>query len=95
MHDASTPAPPDFTKGINADALADGGLMLGHVADEEVVLARNGDEIFAVAAHCTHYHGPLVDGLVVGNTVRCPWHHACFNLRDGDALRAPALDPIA
>jgi NADPH-dependent 2,4-dienoyl-CoA reductase/sulfur reductase-like enzyme/nitrite reductase/ring-hydroxylating ferredoxin subunit len=88
-------APPDLTKGISTDSLQDGGMLVGSVGDEEVVLARSGTRLFAVGAHCTHYHGPLADGLIVGDTVRCPWHHACFNLHTGEAVRAPALDSIA
>src|SRR5262249_25496063 len=56
---------------------------------------RRAGEIFALSAHCTHYHGPLAEGLVVDGTIRCPWHHACFDLRSGEALRAPAFDPLA
>jgi NADPH-dependent 2,4-dienoyl-CoA reductase/sulfur reductase-like enzyme/nitrite reductase/ring-hydroxylating ferredoxin subunit len=70
-------------------------MILGHVGKDDVLLARTGDRFFAVGAHCTHYHGPLAEGLRVGDTVRCPWHHACFSLETGEALRAPALDPIA
>jgi NADPH-dependent 2,4-dienoyl-CoA reductase/sulfur reductase-like enzyme/nitrite reductase/ring-hydroxylating ferredoxin subunit len=69
-------------------------MILGRVGDEEVVLARSGTELFAIRAQCSHYRGPLAEGLMVGDTVRCPWHHACFSLRTGEALRAPALDPI-
>jgi apoptosis-inducing factor 3 len=94
MADSDEAARPDFGDGIAVNALQDGGMLLGHVGGEDVLLARAGGELFAVGAHCTHYHGPLVDGLIVGDTVRCPWHHACFSLRSGEALRAPALDPI-
>src|SRR5258706_2864851 len=87
-------AGPDLAQGIALAQLPDGGKLVGHVGDEEILLVRRGTEIFAVAAHCTHYHGPLGDGLVVGDTVRCPWHHACFDLRTGEALRAPALSPL-
>jgi NADPH-dependent 2,4-dienoyl-CoA reductase/sulfur reductase-like enzyme/nitrite reductase/ring-hydroxylating ferredoxin subunit len=85
---------PDFGNGFSIHDLSDGGMKLGHVDDEELLLVRRGDEFFAVGAHCTHYGGPLADGLIVDGTVRCPWHHACFSLKDGEALRAPALDPI-
>jgi len=95
MDNADEASRPDLGKGIVISALPDGGMLLGHVAGEDVLIARAGDDLFAVGAHCTHYHGPLVDGLVVGDTVRCPWHHACFSLRSGEAVRAPALDPIA
>jgi NADPH-dependent 2,4-dienoyl-CoA reductase/sulfur reductase-like enzyme/nitrite reductase/ring-hydroxylating ferredoxin subunit len=95
MTDANDPARPDLASGVSIRALADGGMLVGRVGEDEVLLARAGDSIFAVGAHCTHYRGQLADGLLVGETVRCPLHHACFDLRTGEALRAPALDPIA
>ena len=89
----TSPPGPDLTQGV---ALADfvDGRLVGHVGKEEVLLVRAGSELFAIGAHCTHYHGPLADGLVTGKAVRCPWHHACFDLRTGEALRAPALSPV-
>ena len=95
MAQDAKPTGPDLSHGIPLDQLADGKMLVGHVGGEDVLLVRRGNDIFAVGAHCTHYHGPLADGLVVGDTVRCPWHHACFDLRTGEALAAPALSPIA
>jgi NADPH-dependent 2,4-dienoyl-CoA reductase/sulfur reductase-like enzyme/nitrite reductase/ring-hydroxylating ferredoxin subunit len=95
MSDSDKTPLPDFTEGIAESALEQGSSVLGRVGKSKVLLARVGDEVFAVGALCTHYHGPLADGLIVGDTVRCPWHHACFSLRTGAPLRAPALDPIA
>lgn len=88
------PDKPDFTTGISASQLPDGGMIQGTANGEDVVLARHGDDWFAVGASCTHYGGPLVKGLIVGHELRCPLHHACFDLRTGEALRAPAFDPI-
>src|ERR1043166_1453824 len=85
---------PNLKNGVSLASIPDGGKLLGVVDGEDVLLTRRGEELFAVGAYCTHYRGPLVDGLVVDETVRCPWHHACFSLRTGEALRAPALDPI-
>jgi NADPH-dependent 2,4-dienoyl-CoA reductase/sulfur reductase-like enzyme/nitrite reductase/ring-hydroxylating ferredoxin subunit len=93
--DQAKPSGPDLAQGVALAELADDGKLIGHVGDDQVLLVRRGTELFAVGAHCTHYHAPLVDGLVVGDTVRCPWHHACFDLRTGEALHAPALSALA
>src|SRR5438094_7959630 len=91
----SAPSGPDLSIGLDLAHLADNTMMLGHIGPEAVLLVRHGEEIFAIGNSCSHYHGPLNEGLIVGDTVRCPWHHACFSLRTGEALHAPALSPVA
>ena len=93
--DRQTSNGPDLTAGSPAISLADGVPLRGHVQGEPVMLVRRGADAFAIGATCSHYGGPLAEGLVVGDTVRCPWHHACFSLRTGEALCAPALNPVA
>jgi NADPH-dependent 2,4-dienoyl-CoA reductase/sulfur reductase-like enzyme/nitrite reductase/ring-hydroxylating ferredoxin subunit len=90
----SAPTGPDLSQGVALSEFS-GATLLGHVGDEDVLLVRSGPEIFAIDAHCSHYHGPLAEGLVDGESIRCPWHHACFDLRTGEAVRAPALSAIA
>jgi apoptosis-inducing factor 3 len=86
---------PDFEKGFKIDEVADGKILLGHAFGEAVLVARRGDELFAIGATCTHYGGPLAQGLMVDCTVHCPWHHARFDLRTGEAIAAPALNNVA
>src|SRR5260221_4067556 len=88
------PSGPDLTLGIELSEFP-GETLLGHVGEEDVLLVRSGSGVFAIDAHCSHYHGPLAEGLVVGGSIRCPWHHACFDLRTGEAERPPALNPPA
>jgi NADPH-dependent 2,4-dienoyl-CoA reductase/sulfur reductase-like enzyme/nitrite reductase/ring-hydroxylating ferredoxin subunit len=85
---------PDLASGIALSDLRENTPLLGHAGGEQMVLVRQGAEIFAVAHQCTHYHGPLADGVAADGNLRCPWHHACFDLRTGEALRAPAIDPL-
>src|SRR6516225_6990479 len=90
-----TPQGPDLAQGVSLGELADGQMLAGRVGDEAVLLARRGDELFAIGATCSHYSGPLAEGLMVDDTVRCPWHHACFSLRTGEAIGAPAFNPVS
>jgi len=85
---------PDLARGVPSADLPDGGKLVGRVGEDEVLVVRIGGELFAIGARCTHYQGPLGEGLLVGHTVRCPWHHAHFCLRTGEALAAPAIDPV-
>ena len=86
---------PDLgTVGVASNELQDGGMLLGHFAGEPVLLLRKGTALHAMGAKCTHYGGPLAEGVFDGSTVRCPWHHACFRPDTGDAVHAPAIDPV-
>src|SRR5215470_6881450 len=91
----TNPAGPDLAQGVPVENLGDASMLAGHVGEEPVLLVRRGDDFFAVSATCSHYGGPLAEGLVVADTVRCPWHHACFSLRTGEALGAPAFNPVS
>jgi len=90
----SKPKGPDLARGIPLSDVADGGMVGGHVGEDAVLLARRGNELFAIGSTCSHYGGPLAEGLIVGDAVRCPWHHACFSLRTGEAVAAPAFNPM-
>ena len=88
------PVGPDLAAGVPSGDVAEGAKLAGHVGEDAVLVARVGGELFAIGAHCSHYHGPLAEGLIVGHQVRCPWHHARFCLRTGEALAAPGIDPV-
>ena len=95
MSKKNVPAGPDFAVGIPVSDLKDGEPLPGHAGEDELILVRRGEDIYAVGAKCTHYGGPLAEGLVVGETVRCPYHHACFSLKNGEVLAAPGMAPLA
>ncbi|HVJ20168.1 MAG TPA: FAD-dependent oxidoreductase [Polyangiaceae bacterium] len=85
---------PDLAQGVAFDSLKSGEPLLGHSGGEAVVVVRQGDDVFATGATCSHYGGPLAEGLVVDGTIRCPWHHACFDLKTGQAVWGAALLPV-
>lgn len=85
---------PDLSQGIEISSVSPGELVAGHAFGEPVLLVHVEPNWFAVGGKCTHYGAPLAEGVLVGETIRCPWHHACFELRNGAASRAPALNDL-
>jgi apoptosis-inducing factor 3 len=92
--DANDLTGPDLAEGIARASLEPGKPLLGHAEGDAVIVVQSETGVHAIGAKCTHYGGPLAEGLVVGDTVRCPWHHACFDLRTGEAVGAPALADV-
>ncbi len=95
MESNAPPPGPDLEAGVPVSDIPASGVLAGHAGGEAVLLVRRTPEWFAIGSVCTHYSGPLAEGLIVGETVRCPWHHACFSLRTGEAVRPPALNPVS
>ncbi|HCU10991.1 MAG TPA: pyridine nucleotide-disulfide oxidoreductase [Gemmatimonadetes bacterium] len=85
---------PDLTQGLEVSSIHASQLIAGHAFGEPVLLVHVEPNWFAVGGKCTHYGAPLDQGILVSETIRCPWHHACFELRDGAASRAPALNDL-
>lgn len=94
MNTSSPMGDLEFADGVPIEQLRDGQAVQGKVRGDDAILVRRGDEFFAIGSSCTHYGGALAQGLIVGDEVRCPLHHACFSLRTGEALRAPAFDAV-
>jgi len=92
--EAASATGPDFSQGIALSKIPEEGTLAGRVGDDPVLLSRLSGQLFAIGGACTHYGGHLGEGIARGTTVRCPLHHACFDLRTGAVLRAPALDPV-
>jgi NADPH-dependent 2,4-dienoyl-CoA reductase/sulfur reductase-like enzyme len=92
-HDDKTP--PDLSLGIPSADLVEGKPLLGKVASDLVLLVRQNGRVYAVAASCSHYGGPLAEGVVADGEICCPLHHARFALATGESVRSPALSPIA
>ena len=94
MGGESTLSGPDLSAGILVSELQDGVPLLGHANGASVILVRTGSRFYALGATCTHWGGPLAEGLVRDGAIQCPWHHACFALDSGAQVAAPALNPV-
>jgi NADPH-dependent 2,4-dienoyl-CoA reductase/sulfur reductase-like enzyme/nitrite reductase/ring-hydroxylating ferredoxin subunit len=92
--DSATVDGPDFAEGVDIATIAEGEMLAGHVRGQAALLVRQSGNLVVIGRTCTHYGAPLAEGLIVEDTLRCPWHHACFSLRTGIVLRSPALDPL-
>jgi len=85
--------PKKFTVVMRATDLKERKPVRVDVEDASVLLVRTGDTIHALTNTCTHLGGPLNEGELEGDSIRCPWHGSRFCLSDGGVLDGPATFP--
>ena len=84
----------DLTQWAKVERVPEGEILAGVVGKDRVFVWRNGNGLKVYGVSCPHLGAPLNEGIVVGATIRCPWHHACFDLATGEAAAAPAFDAL-
>lgn len=60
----------------------------------KIAVLRSGEEVFAIDDKCTHGNASLSDGWQEGEIIECPFHGGSFNIRDGNAVNFPCVDPV-
>lgn len=82
--------PHEWADAAAAEDISEGKMQRCQVGSASVLLLRQGGEICAMSAVCSHAGGPLEEGEVVSGTIRCPWHGSRFDLRSGEVRQGPA-----
>jgi nitrite reductase/ring-hydroxylating ferredoxin subunit/uncharacterized membrane protein len=83
--------PEDWTQVLAADALAEGTPTRAEVNEIPILLFRQGENVYAIGATCSHAGGPLDEGRVVDDVcIECPWHQSVFDMRDGRVVHSPS-----
>jgi nitrite reductase/ring-hydroxylating ferredoxin subunit/uncharacterized membrane protein len=93
-HTAFEQPPAKWTEVASFDDLQDGKPLRVEADDASVMLLRQGENIRAIAATCTHLGGPLDEGKIDGETVACPWHNSVFSVVNGAVVHGPAMMPV-
>jgi nitrite reductase (NADH) small subunit len=61
------------------------------LADRRIAVFDVDGAVIATQGHCPHARGPIHEGELAGDTITCPWHGYCFNLRSGACEEDPTL----
>lgn len=81
----------DFVAVLNEEDLQPGKLTRVDAAGMPAVLLKDGENIYAIAATCSHLAGPLDEGKCENGIVYCPWHNSGFSMKDGSVINSPAI----
>jgi nitrite reductase/ring-hydroxylating ferredoxin subunit/uncharacterized membrane protein len=92
-HAAAQAPPHEFVPVLAEAELPENELRRVEAKGVPVLLVRRNGSIYALTETCSHMGGPLSEGKLEGDSVRCPWHGSRFSLEDGRVLDSPATFP--
>jgi nitrite reductase/ring-hydroxylating ferredoxin subunit len=72
-----------FQKVANKDELKEGDMLKVEANGKQIVLSMVEGKVYAIDEICTHEGGPLDEGELNGYDLKCPWHYAVFDVRNG------------
>jgi apoptosis-inducing factor 3 len=75
-------------------AIPNGEMREFALLGKDIIVANVNDQFFCLAARCTHANAPLINGVLKGEVLECPWHDASFNITDGKVNYGPPKSPI-
>jgi uncharacterized membrane protein/nitrite reductase/ring-hydroxylating ferredoxin subunit len=76
------------------DKLKEGQMLLLHVEGKRIVIGKTESGYAAFDDRCTHRGASLADGVLICETVQCPWHGSQFNVKNGNVVSGPAEESI-
>ena len=74
---------PRFQKVANRSNMKEGGLLGVEIDNKKIVLSMVEGKVYAINAVCSHKGAPLEEGTLLGYDLKCPWHFALFDIRNG------------
>jgi nitrite reductase/ring-hydroxylating ferredoxin subunit len=74
---------PRFQKVANKSDLRESGLLGVEIDNKRVVLSMVEGKVYAMNSICSHKGAPLEEGTLFGYDLKCPWHFALFDVRNG------------
>jgi NAD(P)H-dependent nitrite reductase small subunit len=79
-----------FVEVSKVSAIPDQSAICVEVEDQRIALFNFGGQFYAIDDTCPHRGGPLSEGSITGEEVRCPWHGAQFNIKSGEVTSPPS-----
>ena len=89
-HAVAEGLPTEFTPVLGEHELSERQPKRAQLAGHNIVLVKSDGVVFALMESCSHLGGPLAEGALEGDAIRCPWHGSLFCVKDGTVIEGPA-----